>query len=85
MTTAATRSATVDGVDQRTAPPPTPVTIVVRGRLSPRLTSAFPELVVEQAPGRTVLRGPVGSRRLVEVLTQLRDLGIEPVTVDVDD
>jgi hypothetical protein len=61
------------------------VTIVVPGRLSERLASAFPELLVGRLAGETVLSGPVSSQRLREVLGQLRDLGIEPVSVDVDD
>jgi hypothetical protein len=59
--------------------------IVIRGRLSDRLGSAFPEMALERGPGQTVLRGRADQTRLHELLDRLRDLGIEPVSVDVDD
>ena len=59
--------------------------IVIWGRLSDRLGSAFPEMALERGPGQTVLRGRVDQGRLHELLDRLRNLGIEPVSVDVDD
>jgi hypothetical protein len=56
--------------------------IVVRGRLSERLGSAFRDVTLERQPGRTVLRGDDGRARLDSVLARLHDLGIEPVRVD---
>jgi hypothetical protein len=62
-----------------------PYRIVIRGRLSDRLGAAFPEMVLERAPGKTVMSGPADPSCLHEVLDRLRDLGIEPVSVDADD
>jgi hypothetical protein len=59
--------------------------IVIRGRLSDRLGSAFPEMELERSPGQTVMRARADQARLHELLDRLRDLGIEPVSVDVDD
>jgi hypothetical protein len=59
--------------------------IVIRGRLSDRLGSAFPEMSLERHPGQTVMSGPADQARLHVLLDRLRDLGIEPVTVDVDE
>jgi hypothetical protein len=59
--------------------------IVIRGRLSDRLGSAFPELSLERRPGRTVMRGALDGARLEDLLGRLRDLGLEPVSVDVDE
>ena len=59
--------------------------IVIRGRLSDRLGSAFSEMSLERRPGETVMSGPVDESRLHELLGRLRDLGLEPVSVDVDD
>jgi len=59
--------------------------IVIRGRLSERLGSAFPEMALERGPGQTVMRGRADRARLHALLDRLRDLGIEPVSVDVDD
>ena len=59
--------------------------IVIRGRLSERLGSAFPELSLERHPGHTVMCGAADDRRLHELLDRLRDLGLEPVSVDVND
>jgi hypothetical protein len=58
--------------------------IVIWGCLSDRLGSAFPEMALERGPGQTVLRGRADQRRLHDLLERLRDLGIEPVRVDVD-
>ena len=59
--------------------------IVIWGRLSDRLGSAFPEMALERGPGQTVMRGRVAQGRLHELLDRLGDLGIEPVSVDVGD
>ena len=59
--------------------------IVIPGRLSDRLGSVFPEMSLERQPGRTVMSGRADRARLHELLDRLRDLGIEPVSVDVDD
>lgn len=59
--------------------------IVIRGRLSDRLGSAFPEMSLERHPGQTVMSGPADQARVHVLLDRLRDLGIEPVTVDVDE
>jgi hypothetical protein len=59
--------------------------IVIRGRLSDRLGSAFPEMSLERHPGQTVMSGPADQARLHVLLDRLRDLGIEPVSVDVDE
>jgi hypothetical protein len=59
--------------------------IVIRGRLSDRLGSAFPEMSLERRPGQTVMHGLADQARLHELLDRLRDLGIEPVSIGVDD
>ena len=59
--------------------------IVIRGRLSDRLGSAFPEMSLERHPGQTVMSGPADQARLHVLLDRLRDLGTEPVSVDVDE
>ncbi|HWM09355.1 MAG TPA: hypothetical protein VNO82_08415 [Solirubrobacteraceae bacterium] len=59
--------------------------IVVRGRLSERLGSAFRDVTLERHTGRTVLRGNQQQARLDSVLTRLNDLGIEPLEVDNHD
>ena len=56
--------------------------IVVKGRLSERLGSAFSDVSLERQPGRTVLRGEDGRARLDSVLARLNDLGIEPLRVE---
>jgi hypothetical protein len=56
--------------------------IVVAGRLSERLGSAFRDVALERLPGRTVLRGQQRTVRLDSVLARLNDLGIEPLEVD---
>ena len=56
--------------------------IVVAGRLSERLGSAFRDVTLERHPGRTVLRGNQDRARLDTVLTRLSNLGIEPLEVD---
>jgi hypothetical protein len=60
--------------------------IVVTGRLSDRLASAFPGLVLEPRPGQTVMRGVVADQaQLHGVFDRLSDLGIELVSVNVVD
>jgi hypothetical protein len=59
--------------------------IVVRGRLSQRLGSAFSDVSLERRPGQTVLSGTNGQASLQSVLARLNDLGIEPVEVQGDD
>ena len=59
--------------------------IVVAGRLSDRLGSAFHDVTLEREPGRTVLHGEQSRARLESVLTRLTDLGLEPLEVDRDD
>jgi hypothetical protein len=58
--------------------------IVIRGRLSQRLGSAFPQAALERRPGQTVLRCRADRARLEKLLDELRDLGLEPLSVDVD-
>jgi hypothetical protein len=58
--------------------------IVVKGRLSERLGSAFRDVTLERRPGQTVLSGAAGQDQLDSVLARLNDLGIEPVTVERD-
>ena len=59
--------------------------VVVRGRLSERLGSAFADLELERRPGETVLSGPADQDRFRAVLSLLEDLGLAPVRIDVDD
>jgi hypothetical protein len=58
--------------------------IVIPGRLSDRLGAAFPQMSLERRPGQTVMRGVADSAQLDELLDRLRDLGLEPVSVDVE-
>ncbi len=58
--------------------------IVVRGQISDRLGSAFPETSLERRDGQTVLSGRAEEGRLQALLDRLRDLGIEPVSCNVD-
>jgi hypothetical protein len=58
--------------------------IVIRGCLSDRLGAAFPEMAIARGAGTTVLSGRADQAHLQLVLDRLRDLGLEPVTVDVD-
>ncbi len=58
--------------------------IVIRGQLSDRLGSAFAETALERGDGQTVLRGRGDEAQLQQLLDRLRDLGIEPVTCDVE-
>ena len=61
-----------------------PYRVVVPGRLSERLGSAFRDVALERRPGLTVLRGQ-GRAHLDSVLTRLSDLGIEPLEVERHD
>jgi hypothetical protein len=56
--------------------------IVVRGRLSQRLGSAFDDVTLERRSGQTVLSGAAGQAELDSVLARLTDLGIEPLSVE---
>jgi hypothetical protein len=58
--------------------------IVVAGRLSERLGSAFRDVTLERRRGVTVLRGE-GQRHLDSVLARLGNLGIEPLEVEQND
>jgi hypothetical protein len=70
-------------VDHDSASATRPCRIVIRGRLSDRLGSAFSEMALERRPGQTVMRGVADQVRLQDMLDRLRELGIEPVSVDV--
>jgi hypothetical protein len=60
--------------------------IVVRGRLSDRLGTAFEGLVLDPRPGRTALTGEfVDQAQLHGVLDRLQDFGIELVSVNALD
>jgi hypothetical protein len=39
---------------------------------------------LERRPGQTVMHGAADSAQLDELLDRLRDLGLEPVSVDVE-
>jgi hypothetical protein len=58
--------------------------IVVAGRLSERLGSAFRDVTLERRRGLTVLRGE-GQAHLDSVLARLGNLGIEPLEVEQND
>jgi len=72
-------------VDDPDQPGERKYTIVIRGRLSDRLGSAFPGVTLERCRGTTVMCGPADDARLDELLERLRDLGLEPMRVDVDE
>jgi molybdopterin-guanine dinucleotide biosynthesis protein len=59
--------------------------VVVKGRLSDRLGSAFRDVTLERSPGQTVLSGAADQQQLESVLARLDDLGIELVRVEDDD
>jgi hypothetical protein len=59
--------------------------IVVKGRLSERLGSAFQDVTLQRQAGRTILIGGAGQARLDSVLARLNDLGIEPLSVEAND
>jgi hypothetical protein len=58
--------------------------VVVRGRLSERLGSAFGELELERRAGQTVLSGSGDRERLDAVLDRLHELGLEVVSVNAE-
>jgi hypothetical protein len=59
--------------------------IVVRGRLSERLGSAFRDVMLERRSGQTVLSGTADRAELDSVIARLDDLGIEALSVEDDD
>ncbi|HEY6499083.1 MAG TPA: hypothetical protein VIZ20_06630 [Streptosporangiaceae bacterium] len=57
--------------------------ISVRGRLTERLGSAFDDMILEPAPGQTVLVGEIRDQsHLYSVLERVRSLGLELVGVE---
>jgi hypothetical protein len=58
--------------------------VVVRGRLSERLGSAFGELELEREAGQTVLSGSGDRACLETVLDRLHELGLEVVSVNAE-
>jgi hypothetical protein len=57
--------------------------IVLKGRLSKRLESAFDGMTLESGPNQTVLVGDVRDQaQLYGLLDRLRDFGIELVAVE---
>jgi hypothetical protein len=57
--------------------------IVVKGRLSDALGSAFEGMDLEAAPGRTVLTGRFEDQsKLHGMLDRLRDFGIELISIN---
>ena len=60
------------------------VRITVRGRLSPRLASAFEGLALTYRRGQTDLLGEIADQaQLYGLLTRIRDLGLELEDVSV--
>jgi hypothetical protein len=60
--------------------------IVLRGRLSESLASAFEGMAMEAAPNRTVLVGDIRDQaHLYGLLDRLRDFGIELLAVEPAD
>ena len=58
--------------------------IVIRGRLSDRLAAAFPDAALERRAGETVLSGVADERGRRDLLDRLHELGLEPLSCDVD-
>lgn len=58
--------------------------VVVKGRLSERLGLGFAGVTLERRPGHTVLSGRGDRVELDALLERLRDLNIEPVSVDAE-
>jgi len=60
--------------------------IVVKGRLNDRFATTFAGLHLEPGAGLTLLRGPLADQsQLYGVLERIRDLGLELVSVNIDD
>jgi hypothetical protein len=60
--------------------------IVLRGRLSGNLESAFDGMTLEHGPNRTVLTGDVRDQaQLYGLLGQLQEFGIELLAVESSD
>lgn len=60
------------------------VRITVAGRMSKRLAAAFDGMTLVRRPGITELVGEVADQaQLHSLLSRIRDLGIELVSVDV--
>ena len=60
--------------------------IVIRGRLSKHLASAFGPLQVDSQPGQTTLTGNFADQaQLHGLLDQLRDLGIHLISINPAD
>lgn len=60
------------------------IRITVRGRLSPRLATAFDGLTLSQCAGVTAIEGEVSDQaQLHGLLSRVRDLGLELETVTV--
>jgi hypothetical protein len=70
---------------QRASARPRQCRIVIRGRISDRLGAAFPEMALDRRPGETVLAGSVAPAGLDRLLDRLGDLGLEPLSVDVEE
>jgi hypothetical protein len=63
--------------------PPRRYLVRVRGRLSPRVRDAFPDMDVVRAPAETVIGSTVGDvTQLAEVLSLIDSLGLQVVAVD---
>ena len=63
---------------------PTIYRISVRGRLTKRLGSAFEEMGLEAGRGQTFLVGEIRDQsHLYGVLDQIRNLGLELVSIEV--
>ena len=55
----------------------------VRGRLSPRVRDAFPDMEVVETPAETVIGSTVGdATQLSDVLSLIDSLGLQVVAVD---
>jgi hypothetical protein len=60
--------------------------IVVRGRISPGFGSAFEGVTLELLPGATALEGRFTDQAELDgLLDRLRNLGIEPMSVNAID
>ena len=62
------------------------IRITVRGRLSPRLATAFDGMTLARFAGMTAIEGEVADQaQLHGLLSRVRDLGLELATVSVHD